>query len=415
MSLYKTRILDDNTFLISFVKPEGLRTKQAQYAQLIYPPISPIASHPISISSGVDSDTIEFVIRVAGPWTTMDSKVPSLLKDKAFMTLHNTLYMVGPFTEHSIADAVYENEVAFIAAGAGVTPFLNFIRSFRGHCDAVNIIGHVTSRNFVDFELVLQAVHEAAHRGVSSEIYVYWTGKAAKKRDFLKTRTNHYGFVFEDSTQDDGPANILVEDNEVGPRKMKRQRTMLVMNETEDVSMSQTITQKGDFVGNQEASEEAILEVSGVIGRDATAKRRRTLLKKRQFRRSSSRVTINHSDQSPSKLDIPRNLILTAQNQRKGTRVNNPTGDDASLPDIGETINLESEEESIINTDAVGILPKLPEPVVSVHFRDNRIDMEEVLASTTQNLYFVGPGSLADLFNQACVDNDRKLFYTTWS
>jgi len=429
LSLYKTRILDENTFVISLVKPEGMQIKQAQYAKLIYHPISNTASHPFSISSSVHSDTIDFVIRVAGGWTR---RFYTLLKDQDFMKANNTLYMVGPFTEHSISDVVYENEVAFIAAGAGVTPFLNIIRSFRGHCDAVNIVGHVTSRNFADFKLVLEAAAEARERGVSSEIYVYWTGKEDNKHERIMQLSRSFGFDFEDPFPD--PESATEQEDAIDTSEAAnaaaelnvhahRQRTYCFMGEHSEMVFSHDVSRDHSHHDHHDQHQHhhhpnhhldisAIsLEVHSTHDAQSILKRRAAILDHRDDRRRSHMPSLDNSvilEMFPTQ---PNTLTRVNKAKLLSAIVTKPQGDATT-----EHNDPQHEEEQVkvsSCTGGGGIVEKSCS-VVTVMFRDNRMDMEEVVASVSGNLYYVGPSRLATVLNGCCVQNGRKMFYTTW-
>mmetsp|Transcript_43889 Transcript_43889/g.50498 ORF Transcript_43889/g.50498 Transcript_43889/m.50498 type:complete len:622 (+) Transcript_43889:74-1939(+) len=408
ISFYHTRVLDDETFVLSLIKPEGMKTKPAQYAQLIFPALSPIASHPFSISSSPDSPTIDFMVRVTGDWT---GGFHVMLKDKEFMKRHSTLYMVGPFTEHSIVDAIYENEFAFIAAGAGLGPFLNLVRSRQGYCDAVNIVAHVTSRNFCDFQLLLEAISDAFQTGVSSEVYIYWTGPDENKRERLRERVSKYGFVFhtgQTPTKGGSDNNSEQSCEEVASLdgSHAKERQVYVMNRTPDINLNKMITPHSLFDQKNEASGNN-LEVKTVLNRRATSERRKSILERRETARFSRQFSLNQQRKGSQPID-------TQDPDNNHNDIEMGEIHTAQKPVLTSKITSVSNQKDDLTT-MDGILERNYSPLVQVYFRENRLDMEEVLASTSENIYYVGPAALSNFLNSVCVQHNRKLLYTTWS
>eukprot|EP00357_Protocruzia_adherens_P028088 CAMPEP_0115013724 /NCGR_PEP_ID=MMETSP0216-20121206/25598_1 /TAXON_ID=223996 /ORGANISM="Protocruzia adherens, Strain Boccale" /LENGTH=354 /DNA_ID=CAMNT_0002383217 /DNA_START=878 /DNA_END=1942 /DNA_ORIENTATION=- len=354
-----------------------------------------------------------------------------MLGDKEFMKRNSTMYVVGPFTEHSLADSMYESEFAFIAAGAGITPFLNVIRSRKGQYDAVNIVAHVTSRNLCDFELIMEAIADARKNGVSSEVYIYWTGREENKRTKIEAISSHYGFLFDSSPspvkkhlQDESEIDTKRDDVELDLIDARKTGTpecddcstpenVLVLSQNADLQMNRALSSVGMFT-DKSFGDSQLLEVNPNANPRSTAARRKTILKRREERRSTFRKMFSQPDLSKFE-DNPTSSFSSVKIEMENSEeshITKPMGDGTPF-----VVRMESWSEVELSTyrPGDGLLPKNLTPMVSVNFRENRLNMEEVLASTQNNLYFVGPALVAKFLNRICAQNDRKMFYTTWS
>lgn len=133
----------ENYVLIKAEKP--FHFKPGMFAFLNCPKISYFQWHPFSICSSPKDDTLEFAVHNKGDWT------------KQFMEIQEPIYIYGPFGSPLQNYKKYSN-MLLIATGAGITPFMSFLKDTDSSITLVWVIGIKSHLNLL-YPIILTCSH----------------------------------------------------------------------------------------------------------------------------------------------------------------------------------------------------------------------------------------------------------------
>jgi len=379
----RTMVLDGNTFRLSLRRPKGFKYGAGYYAYISIPGIRFFESHPFSICSGEKEDVVEFVIRVAGPWTRA---VYSAINHGK---LDHSIYLRGSFPEKTIVGAMKEKELAFISTGVGLTPFLSMMKTIKQRDrEEVSIVGHVSSRSESDFRLIFEAVRVAESEGIPVSIFVYYTGSHANKSEIIESMTRQYGWSF-----------THVE------KKAVRTRSKQFRGKDTD-AVASVVQTKAHALGScfLDEDDDQPLEIFEAEA-EAIQERSRTMSVRKAWANTLDVSQMSSSMPLPSE----NGDDILGRNRKNTPKIDMQIIDDNTqeeriFPDVKVGDSVASDGEKGPGSG-----------FVDVFFHDNRMDMSDVLGSSDGSFYFVGPGPIASFLNTQCARYGRKLFFTTWS
>jgi dual oxidase len=173
LRVVKAEWLPSEVLHLEFEKPKSFSYKAGQWFRIACPTISSVSFHPFTITSAPNERHLSAHIRAVGPWTKRlrDVYNPSFAR-------HPPVLIDGPFGSTNENWHLYQN-VIFIGAGIGVTPYASILKDFIYRCknsadfQVDKFIFFWVCRSQRQFEWLVDIIHEAEAEDIQDKLEVH--------------------------------------------------------------------------------------------------------------------------------------------------------------------------------------------------------------------------------------------------
>ncbi|MBW2998890.1 hypothetical protein KY321_05095 [Candidatus Woesearchaeota archaeon] len=242
--IYEVKVLDvekvtEDISLIKVEKPEGFNFIPGQHIMIRIGE----DSRPFTIASSSDDQEVEFLVKGVG---TFSNKLSELKKD-------DSIVLLEPFGEMFNFDKYSDSDLAFVAGGSGITPFMSILRYVKNNNLKNKIDLFYFNKSFIPYESELRELNKLDNINIElclTRPSSSWTGKTGYLTKELIQKANPKSrtwFICGPSKMIDSTIKLL-EDEQVNPDNVKYEGWS--MSSKEKTKMEKNKLYKCEICGN---------------------------------------------------------------------------------------------------------------------------------------------------------------------